>query len=193
MSPFLRYANTWDTRAAMHRVWAAAKDAPIRSFVPVASTVSPACMACLDGMMACDEEQRPTASACLAFPWMCQPLPAGHEAALARAAERQLAAEALHSASPPRRLGGRKTAPGEWRDAQMRAFVGRAVKPGVKGEAAESMPLLCGPAEDSSRGGLGGRTASGASAVEAEEGEEAEVAPAEVEAAAEKEAGSGTK
>jgi len=147
-----------DTKAALHRSWAAANSAPARAFIPRSVRLSPSCVAALETMLAPDESARPSAADCLLLPWLADTeLPAAHAAALARAADAQAAAEAAHAADPPRRLGQSKHAPGEWRYARMRAFVARAAKPGP-GEAVESLSLL--PQEDSVARSASGEEAS---------------------------------
>ncbi len=134
---------TWDTKAAMHRVWAAARQSNARSFLEHEPAVSEGALNALDAMLHMDQAARPTAADCLALPWVATaPLPARYEAALSAAQERQAAIEAEHAADPPRRLGRTKTAPGDWRDSHMRAFVARAVTAGHLGEPVESHSLL---------------------------------------------------
>lgn len=145
---------TLDARAALHRVWAAARAAPVREFVPDAAHLDDVALAALEAMMACDETERPTAAACLDLPWFAATearMAPPFTAALAAAAAEQAAVEAAHAADPPRRLGAHKTAPGEWRDDRMRAFVARAAKAGP-GEAVECLSLVIEP-------GAGGSTA----------------------------------
>jgi serine/threonine protein kinase len=149
---------TLDVQAALHRVWAAARAAPLREFVAGeksgkngkngdgdAARLGEEALEALERMMACDEDARPSAAECAALPWfvsMAVRAPAAYAAALARAEEEQARVEAAHAADPPRRLGARKTAPGEWQDGAMRAFVARAAAAGGRGEQAERLTLL---------------------------------------------------
>ena len=135
-------SETWDTNAAMHRVWAAARAAPMRDFLESPELCSPAAIEAMEAMMHFDGATRPCATACLLLPFFAEAqLPPPYVAAMARAAAEQAAREAEHAADPPRRLGGSKTSPGDWRDCKMRAFVARAVRPGP-GEKVEHLALL---------------------------------------------------
>ena len=94
--------------------------------------------------MACDEAERPSAQGCLELPWfvlMSARMAPPFQAALQAAAAEQAKVEEAHAADPPRRLGAHKTAPGEWRDDRMRAFVARAAK-AAPGEPVDRMTLL---------------------------------------------------
>jgi hypothetical protein len=141
---------TLDMQAALHRVWAAARAAPLRDFVDcgggrIDTSLDDDALTALEAMMACDEAARPSAAECAALPWfakMAARQPAAFAAALARAQAAQAAVEAAHAADPPRRLGARKTAPGEWQDGAMRAFVARAAAAGPRAEAVECLTLL---------------------------------------------------
>ena len=135
---------TLDARAALHRVWAAARAAPVRGFVSDAAHLDDMTLGALEAMMACDEAERPSAKGCLELPWfgvMKARMPPPFRAALDAAAAEQARVEEAHAADPPRRLGAHKTAPGEWRDDRMRAFVGRAAK-AAPGEPVDRMTLL---------------------------------------------------
>lgn len=141
--------STLDARVALHRVWAAARAAPVRDFVPDAAHLGSEALAALEAMMACDETERPSAASCLDLPWfaaMFARMSPALRAALEKADAEQVAVEAAHAADPPRRLGAHKTAPGEWRDDRMRAFVARAAQ-AAPGEGVDFMSLLLGEGE----------------------------------------------
>ena len=90
-----------------------------------------------------EEAKRPSAADCLQLRWLKeQPLSPAQAAALERAAAAQAAAEAQHARDPPLRLGASKTAPGQWRDAEMRALVARGAKAGPRDEGVERLALL---------------------------------------------------
>ncbi len=133
---------TLDMQAALHRVWAAAREAPVGAFVAAPAALDDGALGALEAMMACDEAARPSATECLALPWFVNVrMPPAYADALARAAQQQAAVEAAHAADPPRRLGASKTAPGDWQDGKMRAFVARAAK-AARGEKVDRLDLL---------------------------------------------------
>ena len=127
---------------AMHRVWAAACKATVRSFLESPELCSPAAIDAMEAMMHFDGAARPCATACLLLPFFAEAhMPPPYVAAMAQAAAEQAAMEAEHAADPPRRLGGSKTSPGDWKDCKMRAFVARAVRPGP-GKKVQHLALL---------------------------------------------------
>ena len=138
------YSASWDLRVAMHRTWAAAKAAPFHHHTSreVREQLSPAAVEALDVMMAVNEGERPTAEACLQLPLMRMRLPEDLETAVEELQQEQKAREAAWSDAPRARMGTGKTAPGGWKDSELRAFVARAAKLGSQGDVVATFSLL---------------------------------------------------
>lgn len=164
------WASSGAISSKLRSVWAAAKALPVTSFLPDhAPRLSPGALSTLAAMLHPDETQRPTAAAALEMPWLAAPLPPGLSEAQAAHGRAQAARAACAGAEPlPARLGEHKTRRGEWRDAEVREFVGRAGEVAPPGSPLVRFDLGGGWCDEGSpppaNGGANGRRASAAAA-----------------------------
>ena len=171
------FDDVWESSGAisskLRSVWAAAKALPVTSFLPDhAPRLSPGALSTLAAMLHPDETQRPTAAAALEMPWLAAPLPPGLHEAQAAHGRAQAARAACAGAEPlPTRLGEHKTRRGEWRDAEVREFVGRAGEVAPQGSPLVRFDLGGGWCDEGSpppaNGGANGRRAAAAAAAAA--------------------------